>query len=80
MTVHIDYRSRPNVVSVLIGYRFLEKFMFFSDFTCTVRIAKIFAKISYHVTKAFVSFFWNLAILFSNSSLGNEKLSRTDIR
>ena len=24
--------------------------------------------------------FWNLAILFSNSSLGNEKLSRTDIR
>ena len=24
--------------------------------------------------------FWNLAILFSNSSLGSEKLNRTDIR
>ena len=58
--------SRPNVVSVLIGYRFLEKIVIFSDFTCTVGIAKFFAKISYYVANAFVSFFWNLAILFSS--------------
>jgi len=40
-----------------------------------VRIATIFAKISY-VANAFVSFFWNLAILFSNSTLGSEKLKQ----
>jgi len=41
-----------------------------------VRIAKFFAKISYYVANAFESFFWNLAILFSNSSLGSEKLKQ----
>ena len=41
----------------------------FSDFTCTVRIAKIFAKISYYVANAFVSFleFSNITILKVNS-------------
>jgi len=70
--------SRPNVVSVLIGYRFLEKIMFSFQ---TLRVGysancEIFAKISYYVTNAFVSFFWNLAILFSNSSPGSEKLKQ----
>ena len=41
-----------------------------------MRIAIIFAKISHYVANAFVSFFWNLAILFSNSSLGSEKLKQ----
>ena len=41
-----------------------------------MRISKIFAKISYYVANAFVSFFWNLAIFFSNSSLGSEKLNQ----
>ena len=62
--MHIDYRVmkyRPNVVSVLIGCRFLEKFMFFQTLR-TVRIAKIFAKISYYVANAFESF-----LEFSNS-------------
>jgi len=40
---------RLNIESVLIGYRFLEKLCSLSDFTCTVRIAKIFARISYYV-------------------------------
>ena len=50
-------------------------FSFQTSHVRTVRIAKIFAKISYYVANAFV-FFWNLAILFSNSSLGSEKVNQ----
>jgi len=40
-----------------MAIEFLKKYVIFSDFTCTVRIAKFFAKISYYVANAFVSFF-----------------------
>jgi len=65
--------SRPNVVSVLIGYRILEKFMF-SFQTC--ELPKFLPK--YRIVWPIPSylFFWNLAILFSNSSLGSEKLKQ----
>ena len=69
--MHIDYKVmkyRPNVVSFLIGCRFLDKFMFsFQTLQCTVRIAKFFAKTSYYVANAFQYFFWNLAILIGCS-------------
>jgi len=54
------------VVSVLTGYKidFLTNLFFLFRFyiTCTVRITKIFAKISYYVANTFVSF-----LEFSNS-------------
>ena len=65
--MHIDYRVmheiyRPNVLSVLIGYRFLEKYVIFSDFTCTVLIAKILPK--YRIMWPMSSY---LFLEFSNS-------------
>ena len=77
--MHIDYRVmkyRPNVVSVLIGYRFLEKFMFsFQTLHVLCELRKCLPK--YHIMWPIPSnLFWNLAILFSNSSLDSKKLKQ----
>jgi len=62
MRVHIDYKVM-HVVSVLIGYRFLEKFMFsFQTLHVLCELRKFLPKISYYVANAFVSF-----LEFSNS-------------
>jgi len=69
-------RSRPNVVSVLIGYRFLEKFMFSFQTLPVMCELQIFLP-KYSIMWPMTSYlFWNLAILFSNSSLGSEKLKQ----
>ena len=68
--------SRLNVVSVLIGYRFLEKFMFsFQTLHVLSELRKFLPK--YRNMWPMPSYlFLNLAILFSNSSLGSEKLNQ----
>ena len=68
--------SRLNVVSVLTGYRFLEKFMFsFQTLHVLCELRKFLPK--YRIMWPMPSYlFWNLAIFFSNSSLGSEKLNQ----
>ena len=69
-------KYRLNVVSVLIGYRSLEKimslfrlYMFCANYEHFCQKYRIMWPMSSY-------FFWNLAILFSNSSLGGEKLKQ----
>ena len=58
------YYYRLNVVSVLIGYRFLEKFMFsFQTLHVLCELRKFLLK--YRIMWPMPSYlFWNLAILF----------------
>jgi len=66
--------NRPNVVSVMNGYRILEKFKFsFQTLHVLYELRKFLPK--YRIMWPMLSYlFWNLAVLFSNSSLGNEQL------
>jgi len=64
-------------VSVLIGYRFLEKFMFsFQTSHVLSELRKFLPKYRIMWPMPSYLFFRNLAILFSNSSLESEKLKQ----